>query len=187
MKKLNIRAKAFTRLNLKEESSCISSIWSENSSSSLNNVKKTQAIKILSPEEAKSADSEIDSKGELTNQIEENKDLLSGNNFVSEGEDVKFCSKSMQNTYWTTSPIKNSEKKMSFSIKSKNFTPTYMKNMEENIQKDADFEQFDVNFWETGVNSFIEMSMYQLLNERLSVYANSTINNPYDVKNSFYN
>ena len=176
-KKLNIKAKVFTRSSWKEDNSLISSICSEISSPSANLEKISRVSKELDSKNIKLAHSEKEYWSEL-----ENKEIIWNNDFMKEEIDLRFSSKSMQNTQWTTSPIKNSKKIKSFSIKSKDFKPNNIKYAEENIQKDFEEEQFDPHFIEPAVGSFIEMSMYQLLNERLTTYANTNINNPFDVR-----
>ena len=65
-------------------------------------------------------------------------------------------------------------------MKSKEFTPTYMKNDEYWNEFKNNNDQINESY-NMGISNLFEMSMYQLINEKFSMYSNHSYHSPYDV------
>lgn len=68
-------------------------------------------------------------------------------------------------------------------MRSKVFTPTYMKS-DEYCEDNTDKSHFS-NSYSMSMNSLLEMSMYQLFNEKLSSFVNMKYHDPYEVSVAF--
>lgn len=97
----------------------------------------------------------------------------------------------MQNTHCENSPIKEEIKlKQRFSNKSKEFTPTYLRNIPAGQPKDP--QQLSMNWQQmfgadTNINNMLEMSCFQLLNEKLAAYTSGRFQkHSYNVSLSYW-